>query len=59
MFRFSLHSALLLALTVACSASYSLAQEKAADPTGTWTWERSFNDRGMSHLLLKVLRPHR
>ena len=39
-----------IALTLACGASIAFAEDKV-DPTGTWKWERSFNDRSMSFTL--------
>lgn len=51
MFRFPSFRALLFLVAVSCGASYCFAQEKSADPTGTWKWERSFNGNVMSFTL--------
>ncbi len=47
---FSVKQFLPIALLFTCGAPFAFAEEKA-DPTGTWKWERSFNDREMSFTL--------
>ena len=50
MFLCALNRVLLVILTLSLASSL-FAQEKNADPLGTWEWERKFNDNSMAFKL--------
>jgi hypothetical protein len=48
MFRTTFLKTCILLTVAATAAPFCFAQEEAADLSGTWTWERSFNDNVMT-----------
>ena len=51
MFRFSFHRVSFLFAVLVCAVLDTNVQAQAPDPTGTWTWERSFNNNVMAYTL--------